>query len=64
MVLSRFVERLRHVRHFRYDVDGNDPIRLWPQKCLDSLALAGLEPSLRHGLFGRLVAPLQCNDGS
>lgn len=50
----------RNVRHHRYDANGLLGICLRIQKSLDSLAVAGIQSDIPHGLSVGMVAAFQC----
>ena len=54
------VQCIRNVRHHRYDANGLLGICLRIQKSLDSLAVAGIQSDIPHGLSVGVVAAFQC----
>lgn len=53
------IQRIRNVRYYRHNADGILGIRLWLQKSLDSLVMAGIQSDIPHGLPVRVVTSFQ-----
>lgn len=53
------IQRLRNVRYYGHNANGILGIRLWFQKSLDSLVMAGVQPDIPNGLLIRVAAPFE-----
>ena len=52
-------DSLRNVRYYGHNAYGILGIRLWFQKSLDSLVMAGVQPDIPNGLLIRVAAPFE-----
>ena len=57
--LVGIIQRLRNVRYYGHNANGILGIRLWFQKSLDSLVMAGVQPNIPNGLLIRVAAPFE-----
>ena len=48
-----------YVRYYGHNANGILGIRLWFQKSLDSLVMAGVQPDIPNGLLIRVAAPFE-----
>ncbi|MPM39546.1 hypothetical protein SDC9_86180 [bioreactor metagenome] len=64
MVLPWSIKCIWNVRHLRHNVDRSNLIYIRIKKCVDSMALARVESSLRNGIPRDMDATIKCNDWS